>query len=223
MAEQENLHPLYHLTNISNCVKILQDGELRPHCIADGLVFGHMRDSFAPDNYVHFNFCPRSVMLFKAKQDGRVGETKFYGQEDAVHIRLPSFSQLCLQMDLNPIIYKDTSGKHMIVSNAIIMSDMDCSWFKERKLIPLVDQGDDCLMQHLDELSLKKENAWQPNEIRSKSAELLIAPRVKLSWCIGYEIGVYNDGAKQSIENKLLKANVNTTSVNISVRPEWYF
>ncbi len=217
---------LFHLTNVSKCVDILREKKLRPHLLEKDFNLQRLSyftserllSDFNPENFVHFSFCPRSVMLFKVKQGEKVSHTSFYGQQDAVHIQIPNFYELCIQMDMEMTEYSNSMSK------TIVLSNMDCSLFYERR-VTLLDPNltEKCLMENLDKGVLEKEYAWQPNEIRAKSVELLIAPYVNLSLIRNCVVGVYNGYIKGNLEDKLKNEKIDATGVKIEAYPKWYF
>ena len=62
------LFRLYHLMNIDNCRKILAEGKIRSRNQHNSISAAAGAGKLVPDNFVHFNFCPKAPILWNLHQ-----------------------------------------------------------------------------------------------------------------------------------------------------------
>ena len=203
----DQLDRIYHITSIDKCREILLSGKMRPrnqHSVGYG--------KLDPGNFVHFNFCPKSPMLWNLYQGRCWSADRIYGQADAVY----------LEFHILSILFDQKLGQ----ANDFIVSDCDVSANGcRRKNLNGDDNIDHCLGEIADFLDVfeinQSVNSINAEEHPKKSAELMFEREICFCKDSVESIGVYDATAKYRL---LINKTISKVyGDKIAIKPEWYF
>lgn len=197
------INRLYHLTNVDNCKKILLEGVIRSR--------KHAIKAPYTGNFVHFNFCPKSPMLWNLYQGKCLSADIIYGQPDAVYI----------EFDLPSIIFDLNLRK----DNSFIVTDRDVS----DNLCRMKTMTGDDINLFMEEIANFVDipeinqvvNTIDANEHPKKGAELMFEGELRFSQFSVVSIGVHNPAVQKNL--LLNNAISRLYGEMVIVKHEWYF
>jgi len=202
---------IYHLTNIDDCGDMLRSGCIRP-LVRSGVICMNGDDGLPhASQFVHFNFCPRSLMLFKLTQGHCWSAHRIWGQEDAVHIEIDYF-QMMVHLSLACVanfIVSDSDSTHGSLNPQIKVFDVNST--------PM-----SCIESMLDVSAIMRRiNFFNADKDPGKGAEIMVGAAIGLLPNMVKTIGVHDGNAK----DRLLKKPCipETYKKKISIRDNWYF
>ena len=201
---------LYHLTNVDDCGNILRSGSIRPF-VQNGVV--RASDNALPhvSQCVHFNFCPRSLMLFELTQGHCWSAHKIWGQKDAVHIEI-DYTQMMVHLGLNGVLN-------------FIVSDSDSSYGSQKPNIKVFDVNSTsmaCIESMLDISAIERRiNFFNAEKYSGKGAEVMVGEVINLVPDTVKTIGVHDGDAKDRLLGMSWISDAYKDK--ISIRGEWYF
>ena len=204
---------LYHLTNIDDCADILRSNTIVPYiqlsprtanCAACNS--GILR----PDDFIHLNFCPRSLMLYYLTQGHCWSRHKIYGQEDAVHIEI-KFEMMMISLGLKCM-------------DGFMVSDIDFEHGNRDKITRFFDAATPMsdIESTVDMSAINKRiGVFDAERYSGKGAEIMIGTTIDLTVDMVSSIVVHDAKAKCRL---MKKRGVPAKYLDkVTVRPEWYF
>ena len=201
---------LYHLTNVDDCGNILRSGSIRPF-VQNGVV--RASDNALPhvSQCVHFNFCPRSLMLFELTQGHCWSAHKIWGQKDAVHIEI-DYTQMMVHLGLNGVLN-------------FIVSDSDSSHGSQKPNIKVFDVNSTsmaCIESMLDIPAIERRiSSFDADKYQGKGAEIMVGADVDLRPDMVMTIGVHDEKAKGRLLGKSWISDAYKNK--IFIRDDWYY
>jgi hypothetical protein len=189
-----NQRPIFHITHVTNLNSIARGGSLLSDALCragaaasspTNIGYSHIKDrrlrrrvpvaagGYLGD-YVPFNFCPRSVMLYLIH---RGHDNYSGGQADVVHLRSTIDRAVATGQ---PWAFTD---RHAEVAHALYFDDLDELTEVDWRVMPLRYWND-------------------PPDVRERrQAEFLVHER--LAWSAIVEIGCMTEGTKAKVERSL--------------------
>jgi hypothetical protein len=205
---------LYHITHIDNLASIIGDGfiysdsALQKRGGADAVVgMGHIKarrlsmgvtchPGTKVGEYVPFNFCPRSVMLYLLHMGNHPELEYREGQKPILH----------LEYDFDEVIAWAERERRAWVITTINASARYAQFYAERSALESVDWE-----------SVRAVNWRDPTVKEHKQAEFLVYESAPSS--LIRRIGVHDT----SIREKVIRIMGDTENPLVEVRPEWYY
>ncbi|HUW32363.1 MAG TPA: DUF4433 domain-containing protein [Planctomycetota bacterium] len=148
-------------------------------------------------DYVPFNFCPRSVMLYILHMGNHPGLTYKGGQRPIVHLQADMFEVVRWADDNNVLwAFTDRNARDRTAYYGRAVADLSrVNW-----------------------AAVQSHDFRGPVVKEEKQAEFLVKDRVP--WTLVHTIGVIDDGIKKEVERLLVNV---THKLVVSVKRSWYY